>query len=87
MTISIRKALSILCILSLLVLVTSLASFALLTNDLLLFTVIMLMSLLSLSLAIQWMSGKRFDLFVPPVFFSVVIFLGHILPIPFFFSR
>ena len=86
MIIPVHKFLSILCIFSLSILVISSVFFALVTNDLLLFTIIMLIILLGLPSVIQWMSGKSFDLFVPPVFFSVVIFLGYILPIPSFLA-
>lgn len=74
------------CIVSLPVLVAFLVLFALITDNFLLFTVIALIILLSLPTFIQWVSGKPFDLFMPPVFFSVVIFLGYILPIPSFLA-
>jgi hypothetical protein len=84
MIISMRKIAFILCIFSFSALAIALVLFALATSNFLLIAVILLMALLSLPLCIQWISEKRFNLFAPPVFFSVFIFLGYILPIPSF---
>jgi oligosaccharide repeat unit polymerase len=86
MTPPVGKFLFILCALSLSISATIIFTISLIVEDILLFTIITLIVLLTLPSFMQKMSGKPIDLFVPPVFLSVVLFLGHILPIPSFLA-